>query len=74
MHGTASRGRDLDGVTVTIVGDILHSRVARSNVWLLSTLGAHVTLVAPPTLLPVDTSAWPAQIGYDLDEAVDAHP
>jgi aspartate carbamoyltransferase catalytic subunit len=60
LHGDASRGRDLDGVTVTIVGDILHSRVVRSNVWLLATLGAHVTLVAPATLLPVDLSQWPS--------------
>ncbi len=66
LHGRGSRGRDLDGVRVTIVGDILHSRVARSNVWLLQTLGADVTLVAPPTLLPVDVSSWPATIGYDL--------
>ncbi|HEV7183364.1 MAG TPA: aspartate carbamoyltransferase catalytic subunit [Leifsonia sp.] len=74
LHGTASRGRDLNGVTVTIVGDILHSRVARSNVWLLETLGAEVALVAPPTLLPVDVSGWPATIGYDLDAAIDAGP
>ncbi|MFE4469112.1 aspartate carbamoyltransferase catalytic subunit [Leifsonia sp. NPDC056824] len=74
LHGRASRGHDLDGVTVTIVGDILHSRVARSNVWLLQTLGAQVTLVAPPTLLPVDVSSWPATIGYDLDAAIDAQP
>jgi len=70
LHGTASRGKDLDGVSVAIVGDILHSRVARSNVWLLRTLGAHVTLVAPPTLLPVDVSGWPATVGYDLDAAI----
>ncbi|MGN7798677.1 aspartate carbamoyltransferase catalytic subunit [Leifsonia sp. 22587] len=74
IHGTASRGRDLDGVSVAIVGDILHSRVARSNVWLLRTLGAHVTLVAPPTLLPVDVSGWPAEVGYDLDAAIAAGP
>src|SRR6195256_584095 len=49
---------DLDGRRITIVGDVLHSRVARSNVLLLSTLGAEVTVVAPPTLLPVDMSAW----------------
>jgi aspartate carbamoyltransferase catalytic subunit len=74
LHGDHSRGRDLDGVTVTIVGDVLHSRVARSNVWLLATLGAEVTLVAPPTLLPVDLSGWPVTFGYDLDEAVDTAP
>jgi aspartate carbamoyltransferase catalytic subunit len=74
LHGSASRGKDLDGVSVTIVGDILHSRVARSNVWLLNTLGATVTLVAPPTLVPTDTSGWPATIGYDLDAAIDDRP
>jgi aspartate carbamoyltransferase catalytic subunit len=57
----------LEGVRVTIVGDVLHSRVARSNVRLLHTLGAEVTLVAPPTLLPVGVGSWPAEVGYDLD-------
>lgn len=57
----------LDAVRVTIVGDVLHSRVARSNVVLLDTLGAQVTLVAPPTLLPVGVEAWPAEVSYDLD-------
>jgi aspartate carbamoyltransferase catalytic subunit len=71
-HGAASRGRDLDGLVVTIVGDIVHSRVARSNVWLLRTLGAEVRLVAPATLLPVGVGSWPATVGYDLDAAVDA--
>ena len=52
------------------MGDILHSRVARSNVLLLSTLGAEVTLVAPPTLLPVAVGAWPCSVGYDLDAAI----
>lgn len=72
--GPDSRGRDLSGLRVTIVGDILHSRVARSNVWLLSTLGAEVTLVAPPTLVPQDVSAWPARISYDLDDAISSQP
>ena len=57
----------LEGLKVTIVGDVLHSRVARSNVLLLRTLGAEVTLVAPPTLLPVGVETWPAQVSYDLD-------
>ncbi|MCW2726860.1 MAG: aspartate carbamoyltransferase [Frankiales bacterium] len=57
----------LEGLRVTIVGDVLHSRVARSNVLLLHTLGAEVTLVAPPTLLPVGVEAWPAEVSYDLD-------
>src|SRR5690349_2106928 len=57
----------LDGARVAIVGDVLHSRVARSNVGLLHTLGAEVTLVAPPTLLPVGVGSWPAEVSYDLD-------
>ena len=60
----------LDGLRVSIVGDVLHSRVARSNVLLLRTLGADVTLVAPPTLLPVGVEAWPAAVSYDLDAAL----
>lgn len=70
LHGEASRGRDLEGVSVTIVGDILHSRVARSNLWLLRTLGAHVRFVAPATLLPVGTASWPVEVGVDLDAAI----
>ena len=58
---------DLSGLSVAIVGDVLHSRVARSNVLLLDKLGAKVILVAPPTLLPVDAERWPVRISYDLD-------
>jgi aspartate carbamoyltransferase catalytic subunit len=57
----------LAGLNVAIVGDVLHSRVARSNVLLLHTLGAKVTLVAPPTLLPVGVDSWPAETSYHLD-------
>ncbi|TDC65352.1 aspartate carbamoyltransferase catalytic subunit [Actinomadura sp. GC306] len=58
---------ELAGRRVTIVGDVLHSRVARSNVLLLDTLGADVTVVAPPTLLPVAVDTWPCSVSYDLD-------
>ncbi|MFZ9284171.1 MAG: aspartate carbamoyltransferase catalytic subunit [Candidatus Nanopelagicales bacterium] len=61
---------DLAGIKVVIVGDVLHSRVARSNVWLLAKLGAKVTLVAPPTLLPNQISHWPVEISYDFDHAL----
>jgi len=61
---------DLNGVKVLIVGDILHSRVARSNVLLLTKLGATVTLVAPPTLFPVGVENWPVKISYNLDEEI----
>jgi aspartate carbamoyltransferase catalytic subunit len=64
---TSIRGAGLDGLRVTIVGDVLHSRVARSNVLLLSTLGAEVTLAAPPTLLPLAVGSWPCAVSYDLD-------
>jgi aspartate carbamoyltransferase catalytic subunit len=60
-------GADLRGLRVAIVGDVLHSRVARANVALLHTLGAEVTLVAPPTLVPVGVEAWPCRTSYDLD-------
>jgi aspartate carbamoyltransferase catalytic subunit len=65
--GPDRHGQGLDGVRVTIVGDVLHSRVARSNVLLLTTLGAQVTLVAPPTLMPHAVGTWPCRAGYDLD-------
>ncbi len=74
IHGSAARAKALDGVSVTIVGDILHSRVARSNVWLLSSLGAAVTLVAPATLLPIGVTEWPASVGYSLDAALAKRP
>ncbi|OEV13099.1 aspartate carbamoyltransferase [Streptomyces sp. Amel2xB2] len=61
---------DLSGRRITIVGDVLHSRVARSNVHLLSTLGAEVTLVAPPTLVPVGVNSWPCEVSYDLDSVI----
>ncbi len=67
---SAPTGADLAGKRVTIVGDVLHSRVARSNVLLLATLGAEVTLVAPPTLLPVGVGSWPCRTTYDLDSAL----
>jgi aspartate carbamoyltransferase catalytic subunit len=67
---------DLNGRTVTIVGDVLHSRVARSNIELLITLGARIHLVAPPTLLPWgvqhwgSAQRWPITVGHDLDAAL----
>jgi aspartate carbamoyltransferase catalytic subunit len=69
-HASESVGQDLKGKRVAIVGDVLHSRVARSNVLLLNTLGAEVVLVAPPTLLPVGIGSWPCTTSYDLDDVV----
>ena len=62
----------IEGRRVVIVGDIVHSRVARSNVALLATLGAEVVLVAPPTLLPVGVADWPVTVSYDLDAELPA--
>lgn len=64
---------DLSDLSIAIVGDVLHSRVARSNVLLLSKLGAHVTLIAPPTLLPVAVNSWGVEVKYDFDENLDEY-
>ena len=56
-----------DGLHIAIVGDIKHSRVARSDVQAFAMLGAKVTLVAPPTLLPPSLDGWPVEVSHDLD-------
>ncbi len=61
---------DFSGLKIGIVGDILHSRVARSNVHLLTSLGADVVVIAPPTLLPIGIESWPVGISYDLDDQI----
>jgi len=61
---------DLSGLKVAIVGDILHSRVARSNAILLKTLGATPIMVAPPTLIPVGIENWNGEYSYELDEVL----
>ncbi|MFU8804244.1 MAG: aspartate carbamoyltransferase catalytic subunit [Bradymonadaceae bacterium] len=63
-------GEDLAGLRVAIVGDIVHSRVARSNTYCLNTLGAHVTLAGPPTLVPTPADGWPARIVSSRPEAL----
>ena len=64
-------GKRINDLKIAIVGDILHSRVARSNVLLLSKLGAHVSLIAPPTLIPVGIEEWPVNCLYDFDEKLE---
>ncbi len=59
---------------VLIVGDVVHSRVARSNIWLLQTLGAEVILAAPATLLPQSVGRWPVTVRYSLDDALAEGP
>lgn len=60
----------LDGVKIAIVGDIRHSRVARSDLFAFARLGAEVTLVAPRTLQPLDTTGWPVTVTSDLDDVL----
>jgi len=74
LRGDTARGMDLSGIAVVIVGDILHSRVARSNALLLRTLGASVTLAAPQTLLPREIDGWGATVVSTLDEAIEMQP
>jgi aspartate carbamoyltransferase catalytic subunit len=56
-----------EGLRVAVVGDVLHSRVARSNTHAMTRMGAEVTLVGPPTLIPPDAPAWGAQVSHDID-------
>ena len=74
LRGDTARGMDLSRIAVVIVGDILHSRVARSNALLLRTLGASVTLAAPQTLLPREIDGWGATVVSTLDEAIEMQP
>jgi len=67
---TLRRHRELNGLRVAIVGDVRHSRVARSNVQALHLLGADLTLVAPPTLLPESLEGWPVHVSHDLDHVI----
>jgi aspartate carbamoyltransferase catalytic subunit len=60
----------VDGARIAIVGDIKHSRVARSDVLAFTALGADVTLVAPPTLMPASLDGWPVTVSYDLDSVL----
>jgi len=64
------KGR-IEGLTVAIIGDILHSRVARSNIWGLTAMGAHVRLIAPPTLLPADAALLPVTVFTDLEAGLE---
>jgi aspartate carbamoyltransferase catalytic subunit len=65
-----NRRDGFDGLRIAIVGDVKHSRVARSDVQAFTKLGAHVTLVAPPTLLPPSLDGWPVEVSHDLDSLV----
>ena len=71
LYSMREHFKDLEGLKVAIVGDVLHSRVARSNVKGLVTMGADVTLIGPPTLIPPQAATWGARIGYDFDEVLE---
>jgi aspartate carbamoyltransferase catalytic subunit len=71
LYSMRERFKDLEGLSVAIVGDIAHSRVARSNVKGLVTMGANVTLVGPPTLIPPHAAGWGARVCYDLDAVIE---
>ena len=66
-----NRTEGFDGLHIAIVGDIKHSRVARSNVWAFAALGARVTLVAPSTLLPPSFDGWPVDVVHHIDDIVE---
>jgi aspartate carbamoyltransferase catalytic subunit len=70
LYSIRERFKDLEGLKVAIVGDIINSRVARSNVKGLVTMGADVTLVGPPTLVPREAESWGAKISYNLDDVL----
>jgi aspartate carbamoyltransferase catalytic subunit len=70
LYSIRDRFKDFEGLRVAIVGDVMHSRVARSNVKGLVTMGAEVTLVGPPTLIPKQAETWGAKISYDLDSVL----
>lgn len=64
-------GRGLDGLKIGIVGDIAHSRVARSDIWAMTKLGAEVTLIGPPTLIPAKVEELPVKVSYSLDDIIE---
>ncbi len=61
----------LEGLKIAIVGDIAHSRVARSDMWAMTKLGAEVTFVGPPTLMPTQVNRLPVNVSYSLDEVIE---
>jgi len=61
----------LEGLKIAIVGDIAHSRVARSDMWAMTKLGAEVTFVGPPTLMPAEVARLPVKVSYSLDEVIE---
>src|SRR5918996_3486796 len=71
LFSIRERFKDLHGLRIAIVGDVLHSRVARSDVKGLVTMGAEVTLIGPPTLIPPQAQSWGAKVSYDVDDVIE---
>ncbi|MGC3976182.1 MAG: hypothetical protein QM771_17605 [Nitrospira sp.] len=70
LYTIRSRGMEFSGLKVAIVGDVAHSRVARSNIFALTTLGAEVRVVGPPTMIPLHLNQLGAQVYYNLDDGL----
>jgi aspartate carbamoyltransferase catalytic subunit len=66
-----NRLEGFDGLHIAIVGDVKHSRVARSDVWAFAAMGARITLVAPQTLLPPSLAGWPVDVVHHIDHVID---
>ncbi len=71
MYTIKERKKSFKGLKVAIVGDILHSRVARSNIWGLTKLGVEVTVVGPPTLIPPEIEGMNVSVSHNLDEVLE---
>lgn len=71
VYTIRKKKKSLKGLKIAIVGDIAHSRVARSDMWAMTKLGAEVTFVAPPTLIPAEAAKLPVKVSYSLDEVID---
>jgi len=70
VYSIRERFKSLEGLRVALVGDVVHSRVARSNIKAMTKMGAHVTLVGPPTLIPASAATWGVDISSDIDDVL----
>lgn len=70
LYTMYDKKKKIEGLNVLLVGDILHSRVAKSNIWALTKFGAKIRVVGPPTLIPKSISGLGVEVFYDLDEAI----
>lgn len=70
LYTIYEKKKEIEGLKVLLVGDILHSRVAKSNIWALIKMGAEVTVAGPPTLIPTNIEDLGVKVYYNLDEAV----